>query len=412
KRFKNPDDPLRLVIVRDMWLTGFDVPCLTTMYADKPMRGHGLMQAIARVNRVFKDKPGGLIVDYIGLADNLRKALATYTDGEKKSYGIENKEEAVAVMLEKYQIIVDILHGFDYLQFVKGSPAQKMSGMVMTSNYVLSLEDGKKRFIKGVTDLSKAFALSCPHEKTKEISDEVGFFQGVRATLLKTEPKDGQSTREDMESAIRQLVSKSVVPGGVVDVFAQMGLKSQDISILSDEFLEEVRDIPHRNLAMELLQKLLKDDIKSHERRNLVQARSFAEMLEKAILAYQNRSLETAEVIAELISLAKEMREANRRGEQLGLSDDEVAFYDALEVNDSAVKVLGDDTLKVIARELVEAVRKNATIDWNLKESAKAKMRVIIRRLLRKHGYPPDKQDTATETVIKQAELLCRGVAA
>jgi type I restriction enzyme R subunit len=414
KRFKDPADPLKLVIVRDMWLTGFDAPCLHTMYADKPMRGHGLMQAIARVNRVFKDKPGGLIVDYLGLADQLKKVLASYTEGDRRAAGID-KAEAVALMLEKYEIVADMLHGFDYSRIFSDNPADRLGVISATMEYLLEEDrkagETKTRFINEVALLSKAFALAVPADEALEIRDEVGFFQAVRAGLVKYTPT-GAKSAEDLDQAIRQLVSKAIASDRVIDIFADAGLSKPEISILSDEFLAEVRGLPHRNLALELLRKLINDEIKSRSRRNVVEARSFTEMLERTIAAYQNRSIETAQVIAQLIELAKEMREAHRRGEKLGLTDDELAFYDALEVNDSAVKVLGDETLRTIARELVEAVRKNVTIDWSVKESARAKMRTIVRRLLRKHGYPPDKQEKATQTVLEQAELLCRNWAA
>jgi type I restriction enzyme R subunit len=406
KRFKDPDDPLRLVIVRDMWLTGFDAPSLHTMYVDKPMRGHGLMQAIARVNRVFKDKPGGLVVDYLGLADALKRALADYTEADRGQAGIP-QEEAVAILLEKHEVCDTMLHGFDYSKFIDGAPHERLAVLPRAMEHVLQQADGKKRFVQAVTELSKAFALAVPHERALAIRDEVGFFQAVRSALVKATPEDGK-TQEDLDTAIRQLVSRAVASDEVVDIFAAAGLKSPDISILSDEFLAEVRELPHKNLALELLRKLLNDEIRLQARRNLVQSRAFSEMLERAIRQYQNRSIEAAQVIAELIELAKEMRAARERGEQLSLSDEELAFYDALEVNDSAVKVLGDEMLRTIARELVEAVRRNVTIDWTVKESVRAKLRTIVKRILRKYGYPPDKQEKATLTVLEQAELIAR----
>ncbi len=420
KRFKDPDDPLRLVIVRDMWLTGFDAPCLHTMYADKPMRGHGLMQAIARVNRVFRDKPGGLVVDYLGLADQLKKALSHYTGGDRGEVGID-KAEAIAKMLEKHEVIAAMLHGFDYSAIFSDDPAARIGVISATMNHIHEKDhqDGKTdqsdslagRFINEVSLLSKAFALAVPADEALGIRDEVGFFQAVRAGLVKYSGI-GAKSPEDLDHAIRQLVSKAIATDRVIDIFADAGLKKPEISILSDEFLAEVSGLPHKNLALELLRKLLNDEIKARSRKNVVEARSFLEMLEKTIKLYQNRSIETAEVIAKLIELAREMREAHKRGENLGLTDDELAFYDALEVNDSAVKVLGDETLRTIARELVESVRNNVTIDWAVKESARAKMRTIVRRLLRKYGYPPDKQEKATQTVLEQAELLCRNWAA
>jgi type I restriction enzyme R subunit len=407
KRFKDPNDPLKLVIVRDMWLTGFDVPCLHTMYVDKPMRSHGLMQAIARVNRVFKDKPGGLVVDYLGLADQLKRALADYTASGGRGKAAIDQEEAVALMLEKYEVVCDMYHGFEYKPFLKAQPARRMAGIAAAMEHIISLEDGKKRYLQAVTVLSKAFALAVPHEETFRIRDEVGFFQEVRSALAKVTVEGEGKTPEELDTAIRQLISKAIASNEVVDIFAAAGLKKPDISILSDEFLAEVQQLPQRNLAIELLQKLLKDEIKTRMRKNVVQARSFAQMIEEAILKYQNRTIEAAQVISELINLAKEMQQAQKRGEDLGLTEDEVAFYDALEVNDSAVKVLGDETLKTIAHELVAAVRRSVTIDWTMRESARAQIRVIVKRILRKYGYPPDKQEKATKTVLEQAEVLC-----
>jgi type I restriction enzyme, R subunit len=409
KRFKNPEDPLKIVIVRDMWLTGFDVPCLHTMYVIKPMQSHGLMQAIARVNRVYKDKPGGLIVDYIGLAPYLKSALANYTQSGGTGKTAINQEEAVDVMMEKYEICVNLFHGFDMSLWAKGTPSQRLSLLPQAQEHILKQEDGKARLMKAVADLSKAFALAVPHEASLKIRDDVGFFQAVRSALAKSEAEgQSQKSADDLNFAIRQLVTRAVTPDGVVDIFAMAGLKKPEISILSEDFLAEVREMPQKNLAVELLRKLLNDEIKIRSRKNLVLSRSFAEMLQKTVKSYQNKSIETVAVIEELIDLARELREASRRGEDLGLSEAELAFYDALEVNDSAVKVLDDETLKQIARELVESVRKNLTIDWSVKESSRAKLRVIIRRLLRKHGYPPDKQEKATQTVLEQAELLCK----
>lgn len=412
KRFKAPDDALKIVIVRDMWLTGFDCPCMHTMYVDKPMRGHGLMQAIARVNRVFKDKPGGLVVDYLGLADSLKRALANYTESGGEGQAAFDQEQAVEVMLEKYEIARGILYGFDYLSLVYGETDNPMIGIAETMEYILSLEKGKERFLKAVSELSKAFALSVPHDQAMKIRDEVGFFQHVRAALVKSTTMESEKTYDEIDTAIKQLVSKAVISNEVVDIFAAAGLDKPDISILSDEFLEEVRQLPQRNLALELLKKLINDDIRVRSKKNLVQARSFAEMLEEAVRKYQNRAIEAAEVIDELIKLAKEMRQAQHRGEQLNLTDDEVAFYDALEVNDSAVKVLGDETLRTIARELVEKVRNSVSVDWTVRETARAQIRVMVKRILRQYGYPPDKQEKATQTVLKQAELLCQDWAA
>jgi len=408
-RFKNPNDPLKIVLVRDMWLTGFDVPCLHTMYLDKPMRGHTLMQAIARVNRVFHDKPGGLVVDYLGIAADLKKALANYTNSGGRGDTAVDKEEAVALMLERYEMCCDLFHGFDYSAWTTGTPGERLALLPPAQEHILGQEEGKERFMTAVTDLSKAFALAVPHEETTRIRDDVAFLQAVRAGLAKiTGDGDGRErTPEDIEHAIRQIISNAVASDDVVDIFAAAGLKNPDISILSDEFLAEVRDLPQRNLAVELLQRLLKGELRTRAKKNLVQSRSFAEMLEKTLRAYQNRSIEAAQVIEELIALARELRAADKRGEDLGLTEDEIAFYDALEVNDSAVKVLGDETLKTIAQELVEVIRRNLTIDWTVKASVQANLRINIKRILRKYGYPPDKQEKATRTVFAQAELLC-----
>jgi type I restriction enzyme, R subunit len=372
------------------------------------MKGHGLMQAIARVNRVFKDKPGGLVVDYLGLAEELKLALVDYTNSKGKGEIKLDQEEAVSVMLEKYEKVTAILHGFDYQSAAETAPAKRMALIALAAEHVLQQNDGKPRYLLAVSELSKAFALSVPHEKALEIRDEVGFFQEVRAVLAKpVDGGDGKKSSEELDAAVRQIVSRAIASDKVIDIFDAAGLKKPDISILSDEFLQEVQHLPQRNLAVELLQKLLNNELKIRSAKYLVQSRSFAEMLEATIRKYQNRTIEAAQVIAELIELAKQMREGHKRGEKLGLTDDEVAFYDALEVNDSAVKVLGEPTLKDIARELVAHVRKSVTIDWTLREAAQAQIRVIVRRILRKYGYPPDKQEKATQTVLEQAKLLC-----
>lgn len=407
KRFKDPGDPFKVVIVRDMWLTGFDVPCLHTMYMDKPMRSHSLMQAIARVNRVFKDKPGGLVVDYLGLAHELKAALATYTESGGKGQTAIDQREAVAVMLEKYEVCCGIFHGFDRSIWKSGGPQERLSILPFAQEHVLRQDDGKNRLSKAVADLSKAFALSVPHDKALEIRDDVAFFQAVKVVIGKSPTGDRRSP-EEIDHAIRQIVSRAVASDEIIDIFAAAGLKKPDISILSDEFLDEIRGLPQRNLAVEMLRKLLDGEIKTRSRKNIVQGRSFAEMLENSIKRYQNRAIEAAQVIEEMIALAKNLREADRRGEALGLTDDEVAFYDTLEVNDSAVKVLGDETLRIIAQELVRAVRNNVAIDWTLRENVRAQMRVMIKRILRRYGYPPDKQEKATQTVLEQAEVLCK----
>ena len=407
-RFRNAKDPFKLVIVRDMWLTGFDAPSLSTMYIDKPMRGHGLMQAIARVNRVFKDKPGGLVVDYLGLAQELKTALATYTESGGTGRTALNQEEAVAVMLEKHEICSGLFHGFNWSKWTTGTPAERLGLLPAAQEHILAQANGKDRCIGSVRELSQAFALAVPHEAALGIRDDVAFFQAVQAVLTKRAPSDARP-EEDIDHAVRQIISRAVTPEGVVDIFAAAGLAKPDISILSEEFLAEVRGMPQRNLAVELLQKLLKGELRTRSRKNLVQARSFAELLEQTIRRYQSRAIEAAAVIEELIQLAREMRESNARGEALGLSEDEIAFYDALEANDSAVKVLGEPTLRAIAQELVKTVRANVSIDWTLRENVRAQLRVLVKRILRRYGYPPDKQEQATQLVLEQAEMLSEG---
>ncbi len=405
ERFRDPRDPFRVVVVRDMWLTGFDAPSLHTMYVDKPMRGHGLMQTIARVNRVFRDKPGGLVVDYLGLADELRQALATYTENKGRGRPAFAQDEAVAALRTRHEVCRALFHGFDWSAWSSGTPQERLALLPAAQEHVLAQPDGQKRLGEAVGELSRAFALSVPHPDALRLRDDVSFFQAVRVVLAKTAPGERRSD-EELERAIRQIVSRAVAPLGVVDVFAAAGLRAPDISVLSDEFLAEVRGLPQRNLAVELLRKLLSGEIRARARRNLVQSRSFAELLEQAVRRYQNRALETAQVLDALVQLARDMRAASARGEALGLTDDELAFYDALEVNDSAVKILGEPTLAGIARELVATVRQNVTIDWTVRESVRARLRVIVKRILRRHGYPPDKQEQATRTVLEQAALL------
>ena len=407
-RFRAPDDPLQIVLVRDMWLTGFDAPSLHTLYVDKPMRGHGLMQAIARVNRVFRDKPGGLVVDYLGLAQDLKRALATYTRSGGTGRTAVDQAEAVAMMQEKHDVCCGLFHGFDWSVWTTGTPAQRLNLLPAAQEHILAQDDGKERCLAAVRELSQAFALAVPHEEAQSIRDDVAFFQAVRAALSKRAATEARA-EEELDLAVRQILSRAVASEGVIDIFAAAGLEKPDISVLSDEFLAEVRDMPHRNLAVELLQKLINGELTVRRRKNVVQARSFAEMLEQSLRRYQNRAIEAAQVIEELIQLAKEMREANARGEELGLSEEELAFYDALGTNDSAVQVLGDDTLREIARELVDTVRSNVTIDWTLRENVRAYLRSRVRRILRKHGYPPDKQEKATQTVLEQAEALSEG---
>ena len=405
KQFRATDDPLQMVLVRDMWLTGFDAPSLHTMYVDKPMRGHGLMQAIARVNRVFRDKPGGLVVDYLGLAHELKRALATYTESGGTGSTALDQSEAVAVMLEKYEICCGLFHGFDRSKWITGTPAERLGLLPPAQEHILVQENGKDRCMSAVRALSQAFALAVPHENAICIRDDVAFFQAVQSVLAKRAASDARP-EEELDHAVRQIISRAVASEGVIDIFAAAGLEKPDLSILSEEFLAEVRGMPQRNLAVELLQKLLKGELATRRRKNVVQARSFAQMLEQTLRRYQNRAVEAAQVIEELIQLARELRKANARGEELGLSEDELAFYDALETNDSAVQVLGDETLRTIAQELVETVRNNVTIDWTLRENVRAQLRVLVKRTLRKYGYPPDKQEKATQTVLEQAEVL------
>ncbi len=407
ERFKNPDDSLKLVIVRDMWLTGFDVPCLHTMYVDKYMHAHGLMQAIARVNRVFRAKPGGLVVDYLGIAQELKKALSAYTEGGGEGDLTRPQHEAVELMLRKHEECCALFQGFDWSQWADAKPSAKLELLPGAQEHILAQSEGKEKLSKSVSELSHAFALAVPHEEAIRIREDVGFFQAVKSVLAKSPTQ--QTGHVDAEYAIRQIVSNAIVSEDVVDIFAAAGLKKPDISILSDGFLAEIQAMPQRNLAVELLQKLLKGEVKTRSRRNVVQARQFSEMIEASLRRYQNRAIETAQVIEELIALAKSLREAAQRGESLGLADDELAFYDALEVNDSAVQVLGDASLRIIAQELAENVRKNVSLDWTQRENVRAKLRVIVKRILKKYGYPPDKQERATQTVLEQAEVLSEG---
>lgn len=406
-RFKDAQDPFRIVIVRDMWLTGFDAPCLHTMYADKPMQGHGLMQAIARVNRVFRDKPGGLVVDYLGLADQLKQALVAYTESGGQGHPTFDTAQAIAVMLEKHGIACDLLHGFDWDRWTTGKPAERLALIPAGQERILEQEDGKQRWLQVVTELSRAFALCAASDEATEIRDDVSFFQALQAALNKRSGTN-RKTPEQIDAAIRQLVSRAIATEGqVIDVFTAAGLPKPDIGILSDRFLAEVRGLKHKNVAAELLEKLLKDELKVRSRRNFVQAQVFSEKLKKTLNAYHNRAISTMQVLEELIALAKEMDAAAKRGEALGLTDDEIAFYDALAANASAVKAMGDDKLKVIAAELITQVRKSVTIDWTLRESARARIRVMVKRILNKYGYPPDLQASAVQTVLQQAELLC-----
>ena len=408
KRFRDPKDPFKIVIVRDMWLTGFDAPSLHTMYIDKPMRGHGLMQTIARVNRVFKDKPGGLIVDYLGIAEDLRRALADYSAQDKDRAGVP-VEEAVRLMQKHYEIVRDMFHGFDSKPYFSGTPDERLKTIPRAMQHILGQEDGEKRYLKAVTDLSKAFALSVPDERALAIRDDLGFYQAVRAALAKA-TVEGRKTPEELDSAVRQIVSKAVISDEVVDIFSAAGLKKPELSIFSDEFLDEVRRLPYRNLALEVLRKLLNDETRAWSKRNLVLGRQFSEMLEATIRKYQNRSIDAARVISSLIDLAKSMKDARDRGAMLGLTQEEEAFYDALVAADeTALGVLGDENLRTIARQLVETVRKNVSIDWTVKETVRARLRLYVKRILKERGYPPSGQEAATQTVLQQAELLCAG---
>lgn len=406
-RMRNPDSDMKLVIVRDMWLTGFDVPSLHTMYIDKPMQGHGLMQAIARVNRVYKDKEGGLIVDYIGIAPQLKEALSYYSESDRQETAIP-QEKAVALMLEKFEVVKGMYHGFDYKDFLEGTSVQRTRAILGGMNHILGLKDGKKRYLKAVSELSGAFSLSVPHKEAIKIRDTVSFFQSVRSGILKMNPVGGGPTDDDYDMAIRQIVSSAVASDHVIDIYSATGIKSSDISIFSEEFLSEVENMKHKNVALELLKKLLSGELKTMTKRNLVMSRSFAGMLSETIRKYQNRTIEATQVIRELLELAKKIRDERSKGKDLGLSEDEVAFYDALANNESAIRELGDKTLKAMAKELVEMLRKNTTIDWTIKESVQAKLRVFIKRLLKKYHYPPDKQEGATKIVLEQAELLAK----
>jgi type I restriction enzyme R subunit len=401
-RFKNPADPFKLVIVRDMWLTGFDAPCLHTMYVDKPMRGHNLMQAIARVNRVFKDKPGGLVVDYIGIANELKAALADYTQAHGRGRPTIDAHEALAVLQEQMDVLHDLLHGVDYADF-RSKAWQRLPAV---ANHVLGLDDGKKRFADAVLAASKAFALCCTLDEALAHRDELAFLQAVKAALAKHGGTDRKLSDEQKEHALRQIISRAVVSDEVIDIFSAAGLKRPDIGVLSDEFLEDVRHLKERNLAVELLERLLKGEIKSRFKTNVVQSAKFSELLRQSLTRYRNRAIETAQVIEELITMARKFQEAAQRGERLGLNSDEMAFYDALAINEAAVRELGDATLKKIAVELTQSLRRSVTVDWAQRETVRAKLRVMVKTLLRRYKYPPDRQEEATETVLRQAESL------
>jgi type I restriction enzyme R subunit len=418
KRAKDPKDGLKLVIVRDMWLTGFDAPSMHTMYIDKPMRGHGLMQAIARVNRVFRDKPAGLVVDYIGIAQNLKNALSQYSGSDQQQAGIP-ESEAIAVLLEKYEVVKAIYHGFDYARGLAGTPHQRLVVLAEAIEWILdrqheaaarqTSEDGKRlenrRYQDAVLALTKAFALASASDEAREIRDEVGFFQTVRAALVKSVDSAG-STGGARDFAIQQILDRAVASTEIVDILAAAGITTPDISILSDEFLAEVQQLEKKNLGLEALRKLLNDEIRSRSKTNVVETKRFSERLESAIARYHTNAISTVEVMQELIALAKEVRAARKRGEDEGLSQDEIAFYDALAESESAVELMGNDSLKLIAHELLVSLKGSASVDWSHRESARARMRVLVKRILRKHGYPPDLQDAAVQTVLRQAEAL------
>ena len=405
-RMKDTDDELKLVIVRDMWLTGFDVPCLHTLYIDKPMQGHNLMQAIARVNRVYKDKPGGLVVDYLGIASDLKKALSFYSDANGKGNPTEQQEQAVDLMLEKMEIIQQMLSKIDYKPYFDADVSTKLSLILQTEDYILGLQDGKKRFVKEVNALSKAFAIAIPHDEAMSVKEEVSFFQAVKARLCKFDITSSGKTSEEIETTIRQVIDKALVSNQVVDVFDAAGIKKPDISILSEEFLMELKDMEHKNIALEVLKKLLNDEIKVRMNRNIVQGRTLMEMLENSIARYHNKVITAVEVIDELIGLSKHIVEQDDAAKNLGLSEYEFAFYSAVADNNSAMELMGKDKLRELAVVLTETIRNNTSIDWEIKENVRAKMRVAVKRLLRKYGYPPDMQLLATETVIKQAEMI------
>ena len=405
RRFRDAQDPFNVVIVRDMWLTGFDAPSLHTMYIDKPMQGHSLMQAIARVNRVFATKRGGLVVDYLGLTRELKDALATYTESGGQGGAVVDQDEAVKAVLNYHQVCSDLFHSFDWSHWTTGTPQERLSLLPAAQEHILALDDGKKRFLNACQELGTAFSLAMPDDRVLAIRDDVAFFQAMRAALSKRAPGDNHSP-EDLNYAIRQIVSRSLNSEGVIDIFQAAGLDKPDISVLSDQFLAEVRSLPRPNLAVEVLRKLLAGEVRSRERKNLIQGRLFSEMLSEALRRYDNRAIQAAQVIEELIELAKQMREAKVRGEALNLTEQELAFYDALETSDSAVQVLGDEKLSIIARELVEAVKRNTGTDWTMRENVRAQIRVMVKRILRKYGYPPKKEAKATDTVLEQAELI------
>jgi len=409
-RMKDPNDELKLVIVRDMWLTGFDVPCLHTLYIDKPMQGHNLMQAIARVNRVYKDKPGGLVVDYLGIAADLKKALSFYSDSGGRGEPTQQQEQAVALMQEKLEIVQQMFFGFDYKQYFTADTSGKLSWILKAEDFILGLDDGKKRFVNEVTALGKAFALAIPQDAAMDVKDEVAFFQAVKARLCKFDQTGSGHTDEEIETTIRQVIDKALVSEKVIDLFDAAGIKKPDISILSEEFLMELKDMEHKNIALEVLKKLLEDEIKVRAKFNVVEGRTLMEMLDGTITRYHNKIITAAEVIDELIKLSKTIVEKDKDAENIGLTTYEYAFYSAVADNESAKELMGKDKLRELAVVLTETIRKNSTIDWTIKENVRAKMKVAVKRLLRKYGYPPDMQQLATETVLKQAERIAEEI--
>jgi type I restriction enzyme R subunit len=411
ERMKNDDDPLKLVIVRDMWLTGFDAPSMHTLYIDKPMKGHNLMQAIARVNRVYKDKPGGLVVDYLGIAADLKEALSFYSDAGGKGDPALAQEQAVSLMLEKLEVVSAMYHGFAYENYFEAETSQKLSLILAAEEHILGLEDGRKRYINEVTALSLAFAIAVPHEQAMDARDEVGFFQAVKARLAKFDSTGAGRSNEEIETTIRQVIDQALVSEQVIDIFDAAGIKKPDISVLSDEFLAELKGHVHKNVALEVLKKLLNDELRARAKKNLVQSKSLMEMLENAIKKYHNKILTAAEVMEELIKISKEIVASDDEAKHLGLSDFEYAFYTAVANNDSARELMQQDKLRELAVVLTQRVRENASIDWTIKENVRAKLKVIVKRTLRQFGYPPDMQLLATETVLKQAEMIAEELA-
>jgi type I restriction enzyme R subunit len=407
---KNPDDELKLVIVRDMWLTGFDAPSMHTLYIDKPMKGHNLMQAIARVNRVYKDKPGGLVVDYLGIASDLKKALSFYSDSGGKGDPAIAQEQAVTMMFEKLEVVSQMFHGFAYEDYFNAETSKKLSTILAAEDHILGLENGKKRFVDEVSALSQAFAIAIPHEQAMDAKDEIAFFQAIKARLCKFDSNASGKTDEEIETAIRQVIDEALVSNQVVDVFDAAGIKKPDISILSEDFLLEIKGMEHKNVALETLKKLLNDEIKTRTKKNLVQSQSLMEMLENSIKKYHNKVLTAAEVIEELIKLGKDIQKMDKEPEEMGLSEFEYAFYTAVANNDSARELMQQDKLRELAVVLTEKIKQNASIDWTIKESVKSKLKVIVKRTLRQFGYPPDMQKLAIETVLKQAELIANEV--